>query len=382
MTNARLKAWLGVSLGIFWAATAVAQEVPIPAPVPEPVAEEASATRSARPTIEFGGLLHVQYEGGDTGDARFAGAGDRIYLRRARLNAQGRFLEDFDYRVEFDLAGSLSSTSSLRAQLTDGFVTWTRYPAAMIRFGQFKTPFGFEQLIPDPRLLFVERSLVNDRLTVGRQLGVQVGGAVINQRVSYSLGAFNGNGANNNFNDNDKFLVAGRLTGLLFRRGSDESESFWSVAANAYSSDDADSVQPPEFGFDSTPATVEADNLFVGRRTALGVDSQFRAGAFDLMAEYLRVEWSPEAIGADIESDGFYLQGLWSFGARRFQVMAKYDEFDPRNTRPLDSTSTWTAGFNWYLRGHDLKWVTNLQRVDVGPLDTQTKLLTRFQLAF
>src|SRR5688572_1341614 len=131
------------------------------------------------PTLTIGGLLQVQAEFGDRGDTRFGNDNDRFYLRRARINATGKFLEEFDFRLEGDFGGTLANTSALRAQLTDGFINWNRHPEANIRMGQFKTPFGFEQLFSDPRLITIERSLVNDRLTLSRQLGVQVGGDLL-----------------------------------------------------------------------------------------------------------------------------------------------------------------------------------------------------------
>src|SRR5882672_1469453 len=117
------------------------------------------------PTLSIGGLLQAQADFGDKGDARFTSGNDRFYLRRARINAQGRFLEEFDFRLEIDLAGTLAEATGTRAQLTDVYITWNHFDFANVRAGQFKTPFGSEQLAPDPRLFTIERSLVNDRLT-------------------------------------------------------------------------------------------------------------------------------------------------------------------------------------------------------------------------
>src|SRR5262245_5383665 len=78
-------------------------------------------------SLTLGGLLQVQFDNGDRGDTRFPATGeDRFYLRRARMNATGTFAEQFDFRIEFDLAGSLGSTNGLRAQMTDGYVNWNR----------------------------------------------------------------------------------------------------------------------------------------------------------------------------------------------------------------------------------------------------------------
>lgn len=184
------------------------------------------------PTLAIGGLLQVQMDVGDRGDSRFTNDNDRFYLRRARLNATGKFLEEFDFRLELDLAGSLSNSSALRAQMTDGFINWNRYPAANVRAGQFKTPFGFEQLYGDPRLITIERSLVNDRLTASRQLGAQVGGDLLDKRLSYAAGAFNGNSVNNNFNDDDRFFLAGRLAGVPWQGKLAGQPAAWSVGGN------------------------------------------------------------------------------------------------------------------------------------------------------
>src|ERR1700759_4439254 len=83
--------------------------------------------------LSLGGLLQVQFEDGDRGDSRFPATGeDRFYLRRARMNATGTFAEQFDFRVEFDLAGTLGSTNGLRAQMTDGYVNWNHYAGVVV----------------------------------------------------------------------------------------------------------------------------------------------------------------------------------------------------------------------------------------------------------
>jgi phosphate-selective porin OprO and OprP len=336
------------------------------------------------PTLSIGGLLQVQAEAGDKGDARFGTDNDRFYLRRARLNATGKFLEEFDFRLEGEFAGTLSNTSGLRAQLTDAYIAWNRHPFANVRFGQLKTPFGFEQLYSDPRLFTLERSLVNDRLTLSRQLGVQVGGDVLEKRLSYAVGAFNGNGANNNFNDDDRFLVAGRIAGVpwqgevLGRRGS------WGVGGNAYSSDDTNVPQGSEFGFDSTPATPDRDNVFSGKRRGYGLDTQLQWGPVELWIEVLQTEWEPDSGRPlpQVESTGWYAQGTAYVIPDKVQVVLKLESFDPREEIEDDTTETATAGVTWYLKGHDLKLLLNYLRVRIDGEEDQDKVLARFQVIF
>ena len=336
------------------------------------------------PTLAIGGLLQVQAELGDRGDSRFGNDNDRFYLRRARINATGRFLEEFDFRLEADFAGTLSNTSGLRAQLTDGFINWNRHPEANVRIGQFKTPFGFEQLFSDPRLITIERSLANDRLTLSRQLGLQVGGDLFDKRLSYAAGMFNGNGANNNFNDDDAFLSSGRLSGVLWQGKLLGQSSAWSLGGNVFSSEDTNVSQAADFGFDSTPSTPDRDNIFAGERVGTGFDTQLQAGRFELWAEYLSVSWEPSSgrPRSEVESEGGYVQASYFVIPNRLQLVLKAETFDPIADDPADPVEIGTAGLSWYLKGHDIKLLANYLRVREEGRDDQDKVLARIQVIF
>lgn len=336
-------------------------------------------------TLTLGGLLQVQGEGGDRGDARWANGNDRFYLRRARLNATGRFLEDFDFRLEMDLAGSLANTTGLRAQLTDGYINWSRYGAANVRAGQFKTPFGFEQLYADPRLLTIERTLASDRLTLGRQLGVQLGGDFLDKRLFYAAGAFNGNGANNNFNDNGKLDGVGRVGAVPWRGRLGGGPASWSVGVDGFTAEDAAVTLTPDLGLDSTPATPDRDGIFAGKRRGFGVDTQLVAGRFELWAEYLRTRFEPaNAIPRSVfQAGGGYVQASFYVIPQKLQIVVKQETFDPRDDVKKDQTDTSTLGVNYYFKGHDLKLMLDYLRVKAGPSGSpQDKVLARLQVGF
>lgn len=336
------------------------------------------------PTLTLGGLLQVQADGGDRGDARWTNDNDRFYLRRARLNATGRFLEDFDFRLEFDLAGSLGNSSGLRAQATDLYINWNRYAGANIRAGQFKTPFGFEQLYGDPRLLTIERSLVNDRLTLSRQVGLQLGGDLLEKRLSYALGTFNGNGVNNNFNDNKKFDYVGRVAVVPWRGRLFGDAATWSVGANGFTAEDTALALSSDLGLDSTPATADRDGIFTGKRRSFGYDSQLVTGRFELWVEYLSTRFEPanDIPKPRFQAAGGYVQAAFFVIPNRIQLVAKQETFDPRDDVEKDQTDTSTLGVNWYLKGHDLKLMLDYLRVRAGRLPSQDKILARWQVIF
>jgi len=328
-------------------------------------------------SLTLGGLLQVQFEDGDRGDSRFPATGeDRFYLRRARLNATGTFAEQFDYRLELDLAGTLGSTNGLRAQMTDGYVNWSRYAFANVRAGQFKTPFGFEQLYADPRLLTIERTLANDRLTLNRQLGAQLWGDLLDKRLSYAVGVFNGNGVNNSANDNGKLLWAGRLAAIPWKGNLLGGPASWAIGGNAFESED-NALSLPDLGLDS--------NLFTGKRRGYGIDSQLETGPFSLWVEYLQNHLEPTngRPFARFDADGWYAQAGFFLVPKKLQLVLKYDTFDPSTRVSDNEVSSGTLGLSYYIRGNNLKLQLDYLRTDLpGNTDTQNKVLMRLQALF
>jgi phosphate-selective porin OprO/OprP len=336
-------------------------------------------TGASEATLKIGGVLQVQADFGDKGDGRFTTADDRFYLRRARLNANGTFLEHFDFRLELDLSGTLSNNfvnaSNLRAQMTDGYVTWNRYSMAKIRGGQFKSPYGYEQMYSDPNHPTIEHSLVNDRLTVGRQLGAEVIGDLFGKRVSYWTAILNGNNLDNSFNDNDQFMYVERGSAVLWQGKAFGKDSKLAISGDAFFSEDKNLTgQSSEFQF--------LANTFTGKRRGVGIDSQAHIGRADLWVEYLAVRFRPED---QIPREEFTPHG-WYFLAGymitpKLQGLVRYEDFNP--DLDIGTTNTWTLCMTYFIKGDDLKIMVNYLRSDVlGLEDTQNKLLARFQIMF
>jgi phosphate-selective porin OprO/OprP len=335
--------------------------------------------------IQLAGLVQAQTETGDRGDSRFSDSNARAYLRRARVSLSGRFLEEFNVRAELELASSLANTTGFRAQLTDAYVNWNRFDSANVRVGQFKTPFGFEQLYADPRLYTAERTMASDRLAPGRQIGVQLGGEVYYERFNYSIGLFNGSGTNQNFNDNDKFMAAGRISVVPFSGRLLESQSRWSIGVNGYRTTDANIALPAEFGVDSTPASTAKDNLFAGSRRAVGYDTQLEIGPFELWGEYLRSTFEPadRVPAVRFRSDGWYAQASYFVIVDKLQLVERLESFDPGDLPGMPSTRSTVTGLNWYFKQHDVKLQLDWMRSRVpGFTKEQTKVIARLQTAF
>lgn len=342
-------------------------------------AQSPATAAPARPTITVGGYVQGELDAGAQGDSRFP-ASDRFFLRRARLTASGTVLPTLAYRVQMDFAGGLGSASAVAASLTDGYIEWTRFAAAHVRAGQFKAPFGREWLTPSTQLVTVERTLATDRLTLNRQIGVEIDGDVRHGQAGYQIGMFNGNGRNTTVNDNKRFMYVARGMVTAWHARSARVEA----GANAYWSDDTKQSMAAEFGFDSTPQTSGADNLFSGSRRGAGLDVHFEMRTVSADAEWLRIHF--DQTGSDPQrqstSGGWYVLPAAYVYRRLIQVVGRYERYHPQTLLSSNGTSTWTAGVNYYARGTSAKLMADYLWVDTPLATGQQKLLAQLQVTF
>ena len=312
--------------------------------------------------LSIGGFTQTHFESGTAPDARYVGLGNRFLLRRARLAATGTFAENVAFKLEGDFGNnSISARTGAAGQLTDAYVAWTRFPAASVRLGQFKTPFGFEQLTSDTKTATVERALPNDRLTLGRQIGATAFGALAGQRVNYSLGAFNGTGTNNGGNDNQKFLWAGRISAVAFDGKVAGHRISFTTAANAF--------------------TTVDQGAFTGRRIGRGVDAQLALGSAEVQAEWLRNDQHPFA-GRPTAAAGWALLGKFDL-SRQWQGVLRFENYDSNTATANTTTDLWTYGLNYRLKGEDLKLSFNyLVGRPPSPAPHGGRFLGRVQVLF
>jgi len=141
--------------------------------------------------LSIGGYVQANAEFGGTPDSRWTGINNRVLLRRARVTLKGAFAENLEFTLQPDFGNnSLAGNVGYRAGLADAYIAWTKHESANVQIGQFKSAFGYEQLLSDTTAT-VERSLPSDLLTVSRQMGVAVLGTLAGKRISYNVGAYN-----------------------------------------------------------------------------------------------------------------------------------------------------------------------------------------------
>jgi len=339
--------------------------------------------------LTLGGFVQSQVEAGDVFafEGRFGeGTGevkDRFRLRRARISVSGDYTEHFDFKAEGEFAQSDTALTVRDAQgrtlasnatrtgfgATDIFINWHTFLELNIKIGQYKAPFGLEQLTPDTKLFTTERSLVTTALTPERQIGVQIWGKPLanlwpeqKDLLIYYAGIFNGTGRNISANDNNEFMYVGRLEMQALRSKILNQETAMKVGMQGLSSRDETGTTISNVLSENSDGSLSSFSLpSRGTREGYGFDLSLRFGPFDFVAEYLRQRISPRGPGALFDrftAGGYYLQGSYFLIPKKLQLVSKWESFDPGQA-PNDDIDSITAGLNYYLKGDDIKLLAN-----------------------
>ena len=141
------------------AAVLVTQAEAVAAPPAAPVAAPpaAAAAPAFAPKVTVFGILNFQYSATDK-VAPTANT-NTFEFRRARLGARGEIAQGLGYQLVYDGADSA---------LKDAFIALKPGWGVETRLGQFKTPFGYEQMESDTKLLWVYTTAVVNNLARGR----------------------------------------------------------------------------------------------------------------------------------------------------------------------------------------------------------------------
>jgi phosphate-selective porin len=237
-------------------------------------------------------------------------------IRRARLAFSAALLKNVHFKIQADLTKSPA--------LVDTLVEVILHEAVSIRIGQFKVPFSLEMTTSSGDLDLINRSRPIGKMSPsldiggsGRDIGAVVfGKAAI---LEYTLGLFNGSGANK-ADTNDRKDLAGRLVVHPL--------SFLSVGASFY-----DGSYAPAAG---QPSRV---------RDRIGADLAVLRGPYSLKADFLQAE------DGETMRRGWYVQGGYAFLPKRLQGIVRFDSYDPDGAVSGDRLDTWTVGLNWFLAG-------------------------------
>lgn len=133
-------------------------------------------------SIKFGARFQSLYVSNweDSEFEGFQSESSNILIRRARLKFGGfAYSPKLEYKIELglsnrDIAGASIFTGDAPRYLLDAILKWNFYENFVLWAGQAKLPGNRERVISSGDLQIVDRSLLNSRFNIGRDLGVQL----------------------------------------------------------------------------------------------------------------------------------------------------------------------------------------------------------------
>lgn len=305
-------------------------------------------------------------------------------VRRARLKFDGfAYSPKLRYKIEFglsnrDLSGASKFTGNAPRYIYDAVVMWNFYRNFELWFGQTKLPGNIERVISSGNMQQVDRSLLNGRFNIDRDMGFQLRHHfnltkkfLIREKLAFSQGE----GRN---------IVSGNLGGHQYTARL-ELLPFGVFANNGeYSGSDQEREEKPKL---MLAATYDTNQNAVKTRSNQGsymtndigffetdintvfVDAMFKYRGFSFMGEYAhRTATDPIAKNADgtftgdiVEvGDGLNLQTGYLF-ATNWEVSARFTTIKlDRVLLGKNPQKQYTLGLSKYIVGHKLKVQTDV----------------------
>ncbi len=297
-------------------------------------------------------------------------------VRRAKFKVDGWFYKkELTYEIQMNWPAAVGS--NVGAFLEDANIDWdiSKKQTFRVKFGQFKYPQSRQELTSSGSQEFVDRSLVENRYGLGRDAGLQFWGSVLNKKVEWRAGVFNGNGLTRGANDNAKFLLAARVQiqpngDPKYSEGDFDSTDkvLWAVGA-FYNHND--------LRFTTTNNDLDLKTW--------GIDGVLKKGGVFLTGAYYSRAADPET-GLSFDDEGWFGQGGYLFGKQHWEVALRYGQFDPSNLVTTGDKQKELGGvLSYYYNKHNLKVQADFRTVEneagnsgAGTTNNEFRLQTQF----
>ncbi|HEX9671083.1 MAG TPA: porin [Thermoanaerobaculia bacterium] len=249
--------------------------------------------------------------------------------------------------------------------------------AFQLKAGQYKVPFGRQELTSSGSQEFVDRSIVSAEFARGRDIGVQAWGTPLGGKLDWRVGIFNGAGRTVQRNDNDKYQTNARLT--------------WQPFGDVkYSEGDFDSTGKPLFAiagqYESNERPVAAAGstpAHTADREIVGGDLVFKYKGFFLFAEVFDASTDRSGTVSDFDSDGFHAQAGHFIVPQKFEVALRLAELDPNSDRDDDEREETGLAIGYFFNKHNHKLQADYRQVEnQANNQTNDEFRLQYQLIF
>lgn len=361
------------------------------------VGQDSTWTMNVAARMQF--LATANFQEGESGESNFL-------VRRARLKFGGyAFSPKLKYKLELglsnrDISGASEYTSNAPRYILDAVIKYNFAKNLELWFGQTKLPGNRERVISSGNMQQVDRSLLNSRFNIDRDLGIQLrhhfnltNNFVVKEIFSIAQGEgrniTTGNIGGHQYTGRVEFLPMGNFTSGGDYSGSDLKREETPKLALGVSYDhnnnavknrsNQGSYMTNDIGFYQT----NINTLFI--------DAMFKYNGFSFMAEYAdRDADDPYAknsdgslTGAEVQvGRGLNLQTGYLFN-NDLEVSGRYTNIElDKTVTGKDAENQYTLGISKYIVGHKLKIQSDISVLDITNSNKQIMYRLQFDIHF
>lgn len=346
----------------------------------------------------------MQFLGTSTWNSNGSGLSDQetsMLVRRARLKFSGfAFSPKLKYKIELglsnrDISGASVYTSNAPRYILDAVLKWNFHENFVLWVGQTKLPGNRERVISSANMQLVDRSLLNSRFNIDRDMGVQLrhhfnvsDNFIIKEAFSIAQGegrnVTTGNLGGLQYTTRVELLPFGDFTSKGDYSGGDlkrEENLKWAFAASYDLNNNAVKNRSNQGSYMTNDTGFYQTNI-----TTLFVDTMLKYKGFSFMGEYaFRDAADPLAKNSDnsLTGDkvltgnslnlmsGYLFKNNWELSGRYTNVT--YDQFLSKGAE-----NQYTIGLSKYIVGHKLKVQSDVSYLDV--VNKTNQLMYRLQV--
>ncbi len=361
------------------------------------VGQDSTWTMKVATRMQF--LATANFEDGESAESNFL-------VRRARLKFNGfAFSPKLKYKLELglsnrDISGASEFTSNAPRYILDAVIKYNFAKNLELWFGQTKLPGNRERVVSSGNLQQVDRSLLNSRFNIDRDLGLQLrhkwnvsDNFVVKEIFSIAQGEgrniTSGNIGGHQYTGRIELLPLGDFTSKGDYSGSDlkrEEKPKLAIGVTYDYNNNAVKNRSNQGSY------METDNGFYETNiNTWFIDFMFKHNGFSLMGEYAdRDADDPFAKNSDgtLTGDevqvgkGLNLQTGYLFPSN-WEVSGRYTNIElDKNITGKDAENQYTFGVSRFIVGHKLKIQSDISLLQVDNANDNWMYRLQFDIHF
>jgi len=328
-------------------------------------------------------------------------------VRRARLKFDGfAYSPKLKYKLELglsnrDISGANEFNRNTPRYILDAVIMWNFSGNWELWAGQTKLPGNVERVVSSANLQLVDRSLLNSRFNIDRDLGVQLrhktnlgGDFLMREKFAVSQGegrnVTEGNEGGLQYTARLEFLPFG-----TFKSKGDYSQSDLKREAKpklmlgfTYNYNQ-DAVR--ERGFAGDYMIRTDGSIYETNQTTIFADAMFKYNGFSFMGEYAK-RTADDEIATELDGltptgdlvltgNALNLQAGYLFKSN-YEIAARFTTLEYENVTGALPTEQYTLGVNKYVVGHKLKVQSDISYTTLDGNDDNITFRLGFDIHF